>query len=122
MSRTYNLRAAIMTLLGSLKVPVYYENAIKDTPYPYVVFELESIDYSNNRDDVILTVNVWDKGYDSSVVEDLADSIEDIFNYNNYPTDDVLPTFFKANRMVVLDEDKEIRRRQLQFQVQNYER
>lgn len=122
MSRTYKLRTVVKTLLSPLNVPVYYENSIDTSSYPYIVFELESIDYNNNRDDVILTINVWDRNIDSKTVEDLADDIEDIFNYNNYPTDYVLPTFFKVNRLNVLDEDKEIRRRQLQFQVQNYER
>lgn len=120
-SKTLELRKVITKLLKEVNKNVFYENATDEAEFPYIVYEIDSIsfDYSG-RDDVILTINVWDKDKESKLVESVSDEIEKKLNYLNYPTGKVLPTFYLINRISIPDEDKSIRRRELKFQIQNY--
>ena len=67
-----------------------------------------------------MIVDLWDKGKDTSRIEDLADQIEEMFNAANLPGESVLPTFYRISRKPIDDEDKTLMRRQLKFQIQNY--
>lgn len=125
MSRTNDLRKLIREKLRTVDgvKEVYYEIAQSDALYPHVVFEFSNVDLSDlNRQDYMIEVHVWDKGYDASVAERISDEIEDIFNGPNLPQDNILPTFYLEGRMILEDEDKKIRHRVLQFVSQNYER
>lgn len=120
-SKTIEIRKVITSLLKEVEQNTFYENASDTTPFPYVVFNIDSVDFGNTgRDDLILTVDVWDRNKDSTTVEILADKIEEALNFRNNPTSTVLPTFYKESRRKLTDEDKEIRRRQLTFTIQNY--
>jgi hypothetical protein len=89
--------------------------------YPHAVYDFENIDLGDiNRDDLILIVDLWDKGSNTSRIEEMADQIEEIFNAANLPNEEVLPTFYRISRKPIDDEDKTIMRRQLKFQIQNY--
>lgn len=120
-SKTIEIRKVITNLLKTIDNNVFYENASDLAQFPYIVFNIDSINFVNKgRDDLLLTVDVWDKNKDSTTVEILADKIENTFDFKNNPTANVLPTFYKESRKKITDEDKEIRRRQLTFSIQNY--
>ena len=120
MSKTYELRKIITSLLNQTEGEVYYETASTEAVFPYKVYSFESIDLGDiERDDLILLVDVWGKE-DVNVVEEIADFIEDTFNNLNAPTDTSLPTFYRISRKPIADEDKTIKRRQLKFLIQNY--
>lgn len=120
MSKTNSLRKIIQLNIGAI-VQTFYRTADKDCFYPYAVYDFENIDLGDiNRDDLILIVDVWGKGTDTSLVEEIADSIEAIFGAANMPGEEVLPTFYRISRKPIDDEDKSLIRRQLKFQVQNY--
>ena len=119
-SKTLELRKVIKSLLLQFNKNVFYENADDDARYPYIVYELDSVDFNNTyRDDLILTISIWDKGTSTKTVETIADNIERLDCINN-PTDTVLPTFYKISRSSIPDEDKSIKRRELKFSIQNY--
>ena len=120
-SKTKELRKVVTALLKQVNEKVFYEDADDETPYPYIVYEFNTIDLGNEgRDDVILIVNAWDKGRTAEQVEALADNIENALNGTNSPTKTVLPTFYLFNRDTIRDEDKSIKRRELKFEIQNY--
>ena len=120
MSKTTSLRRIIKTNIDTI-VKSYYRIADKDAIFPHAVFDFETIDLMDiNRDDLILTIDIWGKGKDSSAVEDIADQIEELFNCANLPKWNVLPTFYRVSRKPIDDEDKTIIHRQLKFQIQNY--
>ena len=120
-TKTIELRKVVTSLLKQVNGSVHYENATDKTPYPYIVYEFASVDFGNiGRDDVILTIDIWDKNSSSVTVETLADNVEKVLNNTNNPTDTVLPTFYIMSRNSIRDEDKNIRRRELRFQIQNY--
>jgi hypothetical protein len=120
MSKTYELRKIILPLLEQSKGKAYYELASDKAVYPYKVYSFGNIDLGDiSRDDLILVVDIW--GKDNMIeVEEIADSIEKIFNCLNAPTTTSFPTFYRISRNPIEDEDKTIKRRQLKFQIQNY--
>ncbi len=120
MSKTNSLRKIIQSKINSV-VSCYYRMADPGALYPHAVYDFENIDLGDiNRDDLILIVDLWDKGNDTSRLEEMADQIEEIFNAANLPNEEVLPTFYRIGRKPIDDEDKTIMRRQLKFQIQNY--
>ena len=120
MSKTNSLRKIIQSKIDSV-VSCYYRTADPDALFPHAVYDFENIDLGDiNRDDLILIVDLWDKGSNTSRIEEMADQIEEIFNAANLPNEEVLPTFYRISRKPIDDEDKTIMRRQLKFQIQNY--
>lgn len=121
--RTNDLKKLVQTKLKTLTTNVYHELADKDDVYPHIVFTFRRIDLQDlSRQDYILEVDVWDKGNDTTRVDDLADSVENLLQAQNLPQEHILPTFYLIDRRNILDEDKNIKHRQIQFQIQNYER
>lgn len=120
MSKTYSLRMIIQSNINPI-VKLFHMDADKDKLFPHAVYHFENIDLGDiNRDDLILVIDIWDKGTDTSRIEEIADRIEALFNAANLPNEDVLPTFYRISRKPIDDEDKTMIHRQLKFQIQNY--
>ena len=60
--------------------------------------------------------------FGTTAIDNLADSVEDLFHTENLPQENVLPTFYKIDRKSVDDPDKSIKHRLVRFQIQNYVR
>ena len=121
-SKTVELRKVIVSLLEQVTPNVSFDKADKKTQFPYSVYSMNNVDLSSYpRDDISVTVDIWDKDIDSIRIETLTDKLEKILNRNNHPTDKVLPTFYLVGRNSLEDEDPLIQRRQLKFIVKNYE-
>lgn len=120
MGKTNSLREIIQSNIANI-VKCYYRIADPEEGFPHAVYDFESIDLGDiNRDDLILIIDLWGKGNDTSQIEKTADQIEAMFNAANMPGDEVLPTFYRISRKPIDDEDKSMIHRQLKFQVQNY--
>ena len=120
MSKTNALRKIIYKNMNSI-VKSYYRKADKENIYPHAVYDFENIDLGDiSRDDLILIIDIWDKGNNTSNIEEIADQIEEMFNAANLPNEEVLPTFYRIGRKPIDDVDKTLMRRQLKFQIQNY--
>lgn len=121
MAKTEDLRKVIVSVLSEICPRVYYENAHDKAAYPYIVYELNNIDLGKiERDDLTMTVDIWDKSVNPKEAERIADALDELLNAANIPSDTVLPTFYRVNRQTVYDTDKAIRHKQLKFQIQNY--
>lgn len=120
MSKTIALRTIIYDKINPI-INCYYRKADPGSLYPHAVYDFENIDLGDiSRDDLILIVDIWDRGDDTTFIEETADRIEEIFNAANLPNEEILPTFYRISRKPIDDEDKTIQRRQLKFQIQNY--
>lgn len=120
MGKTNALRKIIQKNIDEI-ISCYYRTADPAAIFPHAVYDFENIDLGDiHRDDLILIVDVWGKGTDTSGIEEIADMIEARFNAANMPGEEVLPTFYRISRKPIDDEDKTIIRRQLKFQIQNY--
>lgn len=121
--RTNDLKYLVQSKLETLTANVYHEIANEKKLYPHIVFEFRRIDLGDLwRQDYILEVDIWDKQDSSQRVDNLADQVENLLQAENLPQTNVLPTFYLINRQNIPDEDKEIKHRRVQFQIQNYER
>ena len=121
MSKTNALRKIIQSNINPI-IKTYYRTADAKADFPHAVYDFENVDLGDiNRDDLILIVDLWDKGKDTSRIEEKADQIEKIFNAANLPSEEVLPTFYRISRKPIDDEDKTLIHRQLKFQIQNYD-
>ncbi len=121
--RTNDLKILVQTQLKTVTANVYHEVADDKTVYPHLVFSFRRIDLNDlSRQDYVLQVDVWDRNKKTQRVDDLADEVENLLQAQNLPQKNILPTFYLIDRKTVEDEDKMIRHRQIQFQVQNYER
>lgn len=120
MSKTNSIRRIIQSNINPI-IKLYYRVADAKAAFPHAVYDFETIDLSDLcRDDLILIIDLWGKGKDTSTIEDIADQIERILNAANIPGGEVLPTFYRISRQPIDDEDKTLIRRQLKFQIQNY--
>lgn len=125
MARTDELRACVRSVLKTIPEikEVYYEVADKDAMYPHAVLTFSSVDLGDfNRHDIMVDVDLWDHGTESSTIEGICDQIEDLFNNLNAPSDEILPTFFTESKRSIPDEDKLIKHRLVRIQAQNYDR
>lgn len=120
-SKTLELRKVIKTELEKVAERVYYESASEKALFPYIVYELNSSIKNYSRDDITLTIDVWDRNTSTKVVEQLADDIEQLFHSETLSNGKVYPTIYLEVRNSVKDEDKTLKRRQLRFTIQNYE-
>ena len=123
MSRTNDLKKLIQTKLKTLTTNVFFEQATDNAIYPHIVFSFREINLNDlSRQDYTLDIDVWDKGTSTTAIDNLADSVEDLFHTENLPQVNVLPTFYKIDRKSVDDPDKSIKHRLVRFQIQNYVR
>lgn len=121
--RTNDLKELVQTKLKTITTNVFFEIADDEALYPHIVFSFKEIDLDDlSRQDYMLYVDIWTKGTDSTGIDDLADSVEDLLQAQNLPQTYVLPTFYKRDRKSIDDSDKSIRHRLVRFQIQNYVR
>lgn len=100
---------------------VELENATKDTKTPYTVLNFPTSDDGVSDDDgsinYIFEVDAYDKGKDNTQLENLVDSIDSVLNGKK----GIESTFFyrirRLNRLMIPEEDKNLRRRQLRYQL-----
>lgn len=122
-TKTNALKKLIQTKLKTLTSNVYFEIATDNAMYPHIVFNFDSINLGDlSRQDYMLNIDIWDKGNNSTAIDQLADQVEALLQAQNLPQTTILPTFYLVDRRSILDEDKQIKHRLVRFQVQNYVR
>lgn len=130
MGKTNVLRKLIKSMLSTEAFKekhgikeIYFGNADDQKMYPHIVFSFDQINNDDlHRDDISLVIDIYDKSTEAVLVEDIADDIEVMFDAENLPQDEILPTFYLDARRPVVEEDKEIQHRQIEVIVQNYEK
>ncbi len=100
----------------------YYEEAPKDTAYPYAVFSMRRISEADGRQSYSLEINVWDQHAYYSRAENMMDALEKKLHRTNHLTGEYLIRIFKGARQNVPDPDKSIKRIREQFELYVYER
>lgn len=110
-------------MLDSLvDVKVFNDRSRKDSIYPYVVIDSSNISTQlYPRVDVDLTLNIWDKSQNYIKVNKIADIIQSALNRNSKVADNITATFYLNIRKNVDDEDKELKRVYMLFDVEIYQ-
>lgn len=96
--------------------------APKDSTYPYKVFTERRLSETDERQNYILEINVWDRHKFYSRAESIMDELERELHRCNHLTERYLIRIFKGRREKVEDPDKEIKRVREQFEMYVYER
>lgn len=123
MSKTTDLKKLIVTQLGTITGGTYYRKAVDNAAFPYKVFSFRSVDLSDiARDDIMLTVDIYDMDTNQKSIEVIADSIEALFNAKNLPQTNILPTIYRNSRIYVDSDDYNIQHIELTFYIQSYEK
>lgn len=113
----------LFTRLSEAQIPIYFEQAPNDAQYPYAVFKLpDSLNIESDRQDYSLIVDVWDNKPDTTILETLTDSLDNLLYKQSYLDTNQHLLFQRENRLMIPDEDSSIRRRQLQYTIKRYER
>lgn len=110
-------------ILNSLTdVKVFNDRSRKDSIYPYIVADSSNINTQlHPRVDVDLVLNIWDKSQNYIKVNEIADIIQSALNRNSKVTDDITATFYLNVRKNVDDENKELKRVYMLFDVEIYQ-
>lgn len=114
------LKKVIFSLLKSVHSRVYFVDAPEDETFPYVVYNLPTSTEAENREDFMLEVDIWDKAKDTTAIETLTQSIDTLLNREHAVNSKVLVNLYRVNRLVLTDDDKSIKRRQLTYQAKTY--
>lgn len=110
-------------MLNSLTdVKVFNDRSRKDSIYPYIVIDSSNISTQlYPRVDVDLTLNIWDKSQNYIKANEIADIIQSALNRNSKVADNITATFYLNIRKNVDDEDKELKRVYMLFDVEIYQ-
>lgn len=122
MSRTLALRQEMTRILEEIDEKAYYERAPRNRPYPYIVFSLNEVMYGEGKTTYQLEVNVLDRGDDSAVAELMADQIQTVLDQRYEMTKELQFTVYRGLRQAVMEEEKDIVRRRMLFEVHLHER
>ena len=121
-SKTIALRDALQNLLNSLTENVYYEEASVSRHYPYIVFELSELGFSDERTLIQMEVNAFDYGKSSSTVEMISDEIQEALDQYYFINDYIQFCIYKDSRQIIKEMDKKIIRRRMLFEIHLHER
>ena len=122
MSKTTSARAVIKTAMANIAWPVYYQQADEKAALPYVVYSVDTINNADFVDRCELEFNVVGYGRDTSPVEDMTDTIYNIFDHQTFFTDEVSFTTYFERKNNVEEPDRKIIRRRMTFFFDLYER
>lgn len=122
-----NIMKFLTKELKKINPKVYNERALSTTLFPYVVFKIRNSSLlENDREDVIVEVDIWDiqkDGYDAIVnIELLTDKIDKFLKNVRHNDENQVLIFSRIGRLNLLDEDSNIKRRQLRYLVKSYEK
>lgn len=100
----------------------YLEQAPQDTSFPFIVFKFPNSDDDKKREDFILEVNIWDKTTDTTTLESLTTQVENKLDNLRYLSsgDKIQTNIYRVNRLMIPDDDVNIRRRMIRFVCKTY--
>ena len=122
MSKTMALRTELQRVLKTLATNVNYAIAPDSAVYPYAVFALDEMTYSDGKTTYQLEINVLDYGTSTAVAEILADGIQGALNKYHFINTEIQFSVYKGQRQYVQEDDKRVIRVRLLFEIQLHER
>lgn len=116
------LKEFVYTNISSIASTYDNNQAINNSVFPYVTYELNLNEFNseNSHSGLILEVNVWDNKPDTSIIDGICDTIITVLNREILHVVGTSAIFYLVSRIPVVDEDINIRHRQLNFEVKSY--
>jgi hypothetical protein len=92
------------------------------TPFPYIVYDLPNSVDDGSMEQFVLDIDAWDNKTDTTTLETLIDSIDKELHRKTVMINGVLAvTFYRENRLSLIDDDPTIRRRKYIYQIRTHE-
>jgi hypothetical protein len=117
-----NLKATIYSIISP--IITIYDNDIapNNSVFPYSTYELKNIDADNEYDgsSIILEFNVWDNKADTTTLDSVCDMIKAALKNKIVNLSSVKAKIYFVNRQALNDEDINLRRRVIQFELKAY--
>lgn len=101
---------------------VYLHNAPATKVFPYVVFHFPTCFSLAGQDILNLDVDVWDNSPDTTTLDTLARNIWNSLDRLCHIDNDQQFSIFRMNRLMLDDDDPQIQRRKLIFQLRLIDR
>jgi hypothetical protein len=108
---------------AAIEPKAYLEYAPQDAILPYVVYTLRRMEAAEgNRNDITIEFNVFDKGNDTTAIENMSDRIKRGLDRLKFvdPEDKFHTVIYFVNGLMIPDSDPNIRRRALTFKAKTY--
>jgi len=121
-SKTTELRKQLKSILKLSVENVYYGEAPDSRRYPYVVYELGELGFSDGRTLFQMEVNVFDYGESSSAIETISDNLQEELDQYYFINEHIQFNAYRNSRQIVRESDKKIMRRRLLFEIHFHER
>lgn len=116
------LRTALNSLLRLHHPRVYYQNAPNTAKFPYIVYNLPN-SFDNEQQEVFnLDVDVWAMGSDTTEIETLSGSLWKDLNGHHHIDANIQFTTYRASRLTLEDDNPDIKRRKLIFELRYLDR
>lgn len=133
MSKVIALREFLKTYLktihpnvvvdGKSKSRVFFQKASDNSPFPYLTWDMPNSSDDGSMERFILDIDGWDNdnSKDTTAIETLMDSVDKGLHRKTVMLENVSATFYRENRLPLLDEDPQIQRRKYIYQVRTFE-
>ena len=116
---TKELRRVVTALLSGVAPSGSFSDTRQES-YPHTVFDLSQVLYDSGRMLYTLEVNIVYYGDDSTLADDTADRVQELFDGGNY-NGDKISFYTRINtRNNVIEADKSVIRRRLLFELNLY--
>ncbi len=119
--RTWTLRTELQRLFKTLTTNVYYEGNQDPAVYPRLVFDLSEVTYDSGKTLYQLEINIIDYGTSTKAIEELTDTVQSTLNKYYFINDEIQFAVYRGLRQKVEEDDKQIIRRRLLFEIQLHE-
>jgi len=111
---TVKIRALLAT--ASTSVTFYSPIAPETATFPYAVFKLDDSFTQNEIETYFLNIDLWDKNYDDTTINNVVDEIDDGINKTFYSTGGVGYQIDRVN-ILNLPAEGEYRGKELKYSV-----
>lgn len=116
------LRKVLNSLLKTHHPRVYYQQATDKAQFPYIVYNLPN-SFDNEQQEVFsLDVDIWSMGADTTDIEVLAGRLWKVLNGYYHIDTNIQFTTHRATRLVLEDDNPDIKRRKLIFELRYFDR
>ncbi len=118
MSFQNDMTVKIRALLSSASTSVSFYNSIapETATFPYAVFHLGESFTQNQIETYMLNINLWDRDYDATNINNEVDNIDDVLNRTYYSTGGVGYQIDRVN-ILNLPAEGEFRGKELKYSV-----
>ena len=120
MSKITDIRTTIQTLITSAHPRSYFETAPINAVYPYVVCELPNSIDDGSLEQFVLDVDGWDKSKSSLAIEAVMTAVDANLHRKTVVVNGMSITIYRENRLSLVDDEPQIRRRKYIYQVRTF--